>query len=65
MCVLATQFRLASFLTADNNEARKPPTILYMWALWAIKKTWTSQLYNSTETSFEKYLLIKSSLDNG
>ena len=29
-------FRVASFLTADNNVARKPPTISYMWALWAI-----------------------------
>ena len=26
-------FRVASFLTADNNVARKPPTISYMWAL--------------------------------
>ena len=30
-------FRVASFLTADNNVARKPPTISYMWALCASK----------------------------
>lgn len=36
MCVLATPFHVASSLTADNNDARKPPTISYMWALVGI-----------------------------
>jgi len=26
-------FPVANLLTADNNDARKPPTISYMWAL--------------------------------
>jgi hypothetical protein len=26
-------FPVANILTADNNDARKPPTISYMWAL--------------------------------
>ena len=29
-------FPVANILTADNNDARKPPTISYMWALAAI-----------------------------
>jgi hypothetical protein len=28
-------FPVANILTADNNDARKPPTISYMWALAA------------------------------
>ena len=28
-----TPFPAVSSLTADNNDARKPPTISYMWAL--------------------------------
>ena len=30
-------FPVANILTADNNDARKPPTISYMWALAVIK----------------------------
>ena len=33
MCVQATSFPVAGFLTAENNYARKPPTISYMWAM--------------------------------
>ena len=29
---------VANILTAENNEARKPPTISYMWALPTILK---------------------------
>jgi hypothetical protein len=29
-------FPVANILTADNNVARKPPTISYMWALAVI-----------------------------
>ena len=33
MCVKTTPLHVASSLTADNNEARKPPTISYMCSL--------------------------------
>jgi hypothetical protein len=33
MCVYATPFYVANILTSDNYDARKPPTISYMWAL--------------------------------
>ena len=36
MCVKVNPLHVASSLTAENNEARKPPTISYMWALAAI-----------------------------
>ena len=35
MCVKTTPLHVASSLTADNNEARKPPTISYMCSLAA------------------------------
>jgi len=33
-----TPLPVANILTADHNDARKPPTISYMWALWVIQK---------------------------
>ncbi len=30
---IGTPLPVANLLTADNNDARKPPTISYMWAL--------------------------------
>jgi len=33
---IGTPLPVENILTADNNDARKPPTISYMWALWAI-----------------------------
>src|SRR5690554_5974577 len=35
---IGTPLPVANLLTADNNVARKPPTISYMWALANIQK---------------------------
>jgi len=37
-------FPVANILTADNNDARKPPTISYMWALQASLKDDTTAI---------------------
>jgi len=44
--LIATPLPVANFLTADNNDARKPPTISYMWVLAVIKKTTKTDDYN-------------------
>jgi hypothetical protein len=41
LCVYRHSTPVANILTAENNVARKPPTISYMWALWLITEKQT------------------------